>query len=94
MRPQDGGRRVRAWGQSNYRISLKCPMLAYRRPPDVLRIIRNQITNVWNSTARFCRPYCAGIGALTFLVASRRCDTARRPSESLITLNGTSKAND
>jgi signal transduction histidine kinase len=30
---------VRAWGQSNYRISLKCSKLAYRRPPDVLRMI-------------------------------------------------------
>jgi len=27
-------------------------------------MIRNQITNFWNSTARFCRHHCAGIGAL------------------------------
>ena len=38
IRPQDGVQRVRAWGQSNYRISLKCSKLAYRRPPDVLRM--------------------------------------------------------
>jgi hypothetical protein len=85
MRPRDRGRQAPE-GKSNCRISLKCSNLVCRDSPDTLRMIRSQITNCWNSTASFCRQHCAGHGALTFLFASRRCDSARHPSESLVTL--------